>query len=100
VRAARFVLPDLAIGEIQYSDCAFVEHAAAGLRAMINADSSPRARALISHRRRRTPPARNGATSVSRNVTLGWASVDPDGDPLTFDLYFGDTPEPPLVVND
>ncbi|HPP71137.1 MAG TPA: hypothetical protein PLK95_10495 [Pseudothermotoga sp.] len=43
-----------------------------------------------------TPPSKpgnpnpaNGATNVSRTTTLSWSCSDPDGDTLTFDIYFG-----------
>ncbi len=50
-----------------------------------------------------TPP--NPPISVSpsqtenlpTSVVLEWKSSDPDGDALTFDLYFGDNPNPPLL---
>ncbi len=41
------------------------------------------------------PP--DGATGVPLNTTLSWSAYDPDGDVLTYDIYFGTTGEPPLV---
>ena len=35
------------------------------------------------------PSPSNGATDVSLMPTLSWEASDPDGDTLTFDLYFG-----------
>jgi len=44
------------------------------------------------------PPHR--ATDQPLNVTLMWDCSDPDGDPLTYDVYFGTTSTPPLVAAD
>jgi len=41
------------------------------------------------------PP--DGTVNVANNRTLSWACIDPDGDPVVFDVYFGDTTPPPLV---
>ena len=35
------------------------------------------------------PSPANGATGVEINVTLSWQCSDPDGDNLTYDVYFG-----------
>jgi hypothetical protein len=43
------------------------------------------------------PYPADGATDVSINVTLSWTCSDPDGDPLTYDIYFGTASDPPLV---
>ncbi len=42
------------------------------------------------------PSPENGAIDQPINVTLSWSCADPENDPLTFDLYFGTEPEPPL----
>jgi uncharacterized protein (TIGR02145 family) len=39
----------------------------------------------------------SGATNVSTSPTLGWSCSDPDGDPLTYDVYFG-TDDPPSTI--
>lgn len=43
------------------------------------------------------PCAPDRATDVSRNDNITWQCVDPDGDSLTFDVFLGTSPEPPLV---
>jgi hypothetical protein len=43
------------------------------------------------------PDPTNGETGVDVNVDLSWTCSDPDGDPLTYDVYFGDSSPPPLV---
>ena len=42
----------------------------------------------------------NGATDVSINATLSWNCNDPDGDILTYDIYFGINMTPPLIASD
>ena len=42
----------------------------------------------------------DGATQVRVHGSLDWDSVDPDEDPLTFDLYFGTVSPPPLKQGD
>ncbi|HEU4928801.1 MAG TPA: FlgD immunoglobulin-like domain containing protein, partial [Candidatus Krumholzibacteria bacterium] len=41
----------------------------------------------------------NGASNVSINADLSWVSSDPDGDVLTFDVYFGTVSPPPLAAS-
>ena len=43
------------------------------------------------------PTPSNGATDQSINVDLSWTGGDPDGDPVTYDVYFGTSSSPPLV---
>jgi hypothetical protein len=42
------------------------------------------------------PP--NGASDQPVNLTLTWSCTDPDGDPLTYDIYFGTSNNPPLAL--
>ncbi|WP_025665757.1 fibronectin type III domain-containing protein [Aquimarina megaterium] len=41
-----------------------------------------------------------GDSVSGTNITLDWDATDGDNDPLTFDLYFGDTNPPVLVSED
>ncbi len=43
------------------------------------------------------PNPADNATSVSTNANLSWVCSDPDEDPLTYDVYFGTSSNPPLV---
>ncbi len=45
------------------------------------------------------PNPTNNAIDVSVNTTLQWQCTDPDNDPLTYDVYFGQSNNPPLVLN-
>jgi len=46
-----------------------------------------------------TPNPLNGATNVALNAVLSWAGGDPDGDPVTYDVYFGTSSSPPKLVH-
>ncbi len=37
-------------------------------------------------------------SSVNRSLTLEWSGDDPDGDPIIYNLYLGETPDPPLYA--
>jgi len=43
------------------------------------------------------PSPTNSSTNVNINANLGWTCTDPDGDPLTYDVYFGTSSNPPLI---
>lgn len=44
------------------------------------------------------PVPENGSLNQPVNSVLEWDCFDPDGDPLTYDIYFGDDPNPPLLA--
>ena len=46
------------------------------------------------------PVPGNGALQTLINLTLDWHGFDPDGEPVTFDVYFGTSSPPPLVASD
>jgi hypothetical protein len=43
------------------------------------------------------PTPANNATLVAPDITLRWVGFDAEGDPLTYDVYFGTETVPPLV---
>jgi len=43
------------------------------------------------------PDPSDGETDVDINADLSWTCSDPDGDSLTYDVYFGTSNPPPLV---
>ena len=45
-----------------------------------------------------TPNPENGAQNQSIEVDLSWTCTDPEGDPLTYDIYFGTEAIPPQVA--
>ncbi len=46
------------------------------------------------------PSPSDESINVSINTNLSWDCTDPDGDPLTYDVYFGTSPNPPLFEQD
>jgi hypothetical protein len=47
------------------------------------------------------PSPSDGATNVGINADLSWSvCTDPDGDPVTYDIYFGTSSSPPMVCAD
>ena len=46
-----------------------------------------------------SPNPDNGAENQSIEVDLSWTCTDPEGDPLTYDIYFGTEATPPLVTS-
>ncbi len=45
------------------------------------------------------PNPSDGAIDVDVNDNLSWSCIDPDNDPLTYDIHFGDVNPPPLVLS-
>jgi hypothetical protein len=45
------------------------------------------------------PAPSNGSTDVSVNADVSWTCSDPDGDSLTYDVYFGSSSSPPKVAS-
>jgi len=45
------------------------------------------------------PDPANGLTNVSVSANLSWTCSDPDGDPLTYDVYFGNVSPPPKLLS-
>ncbi len=45
------------------------------------------------------PGPSNGALNQPVNSTLSWICSDPNGDPLTYDVYFGTANNPPLTAS-
>jgi hypothetical protein len=43
------------------------------------------------------PNPASSATGVDVNAELSWSCTDPDGNPLTYDVYFGTNPNPSLA---
>ena len=44
-----------------------------------------------------SPSPSDNSTNEALNVNLSWSGGDPDGDPVTYDVYFGTATSPPLV---
>ena len=45
------------------------------------------------------PDPQDGTTDVTINTNLSWTGGDPDGDEVTYDIYFGTSTPPPKVVS-
>jgi hypothetical protein len=46
-----------------------------------------------------TPFPISGSVDQELSLTLSWESVDPDGDQLVFDVYFGTSSDPVKVAS-
>jgi len=46
------------------------------------------------------PKPENGSTNIPADTTLSWSCSDPDGDPLTYDVYFGMENSPGQVTTE
>ncbi|HEU4928802.1 MAG TPA: FlgD immunoglobulin-like domain containing protein [Candidatus Krumholzibacteria bacterium] len=46
-----------------------------------------------------SPSPANNSVGVSRIANLSWLCTDPDGDAIVFDVYFGSSSPPPLVIS-
>ena len=45
------------------------------------------------------PYPADGSTGVDVNIDLSWICSDPEEDPLTYDIYFGETNPPPKIAD-
>ena len=45
------------------------------------------------------PQPPDGAEGITIFITLSWIGGDPDGDDVTYDVYFGESSPPPIVVH-
>jgi hypothetical protein len=45
------------------------------------------------------PIPKDGVTNVSNDIWLYWNGGDPDGDPVTYDVYFGTSSDPQQVIS-
>ncbi|MFC2170739.1 SUMF1/EgtB/PvdO family nonheme iron enzyme [Calditrichota bacterium] len=43
------------------------------------------------------PSPSDGAYAIETSITLTWLCIDPEDNPLTYDVYFGTSSDPPLV---
>ncbi|KPK85294.1 MAG: hypothetical protein AMS27_07615 [Bacteroides sp. SM23_62_1] len=46
------------------------------------------------------PYPNNGATNIALNTNLTWECIDPENDPILYDVYFGTTTNPPIAYTD
>jgi hypothetical protein len=94
------VLPDPVEGIVGYTDCSFELFAGEGWVSTINGDASCPCDQSLPPTVPSSPSPADHEFNCYQNTDLSWASTDPEGFPLTYDVYFGTGPNPPLVSHD
>ena len=94
------VLPDPVEGIVGYTDCSFELHAGEGWGSTINGNSSCPCDESTPPTVPSNPSPADQEYNCFQNIALSWASEDPEGFALTFDVYFGTDPNPPLASHD
>ncbi|UCG51585.1 MAG: hypothetical protein JSW58_15585, partial [Candidatus Latescibacterota bacterium] len=90
--------PNLPSGEIELTECDFdIVYGQSGPSTINGNASCPCSDKPFAPS---NPSPADGAVDVPVAVTLSWDAGDPQGDPLTFDVYFGSSFPPPLVATD
>lgn len=94
------VLPDPIEGIVGYTNCSFELHAGEGWESVINADASCPCDESTPPTVPSNPSPADREYNCFQNIDLSWASEDPDGFALSYDVCFGTDPNPPLVSYD
>lgn len=94
------VLPDPNEGIVGYTDCSFELHAGEGWESVVNADASCPCDESMPPTVPSNPSPADREYNCFQNIDLSWTSEDPDGFALSYDVYFGTDPVPPLVSYD
>ena len=94
--------PPAIVENVEYTDCAFVEHPLPTTPAYVNANATCPCSTNVDF-----PPSAPfnpnptpGMTNIPTNVALTWDATDPENEPLHYDVYFGTDPAPPLAAPD
>ena len=94
------VLPEPSAGIVGFTDCGVKVIAGDGLGATFNGNASCPCDNNAPPAVPSSPSPTHRATYIRPDSKLSWESSDPENWPLTYDVYFGTDPRPPLVSAD
>lgn len=93
------ILPSPGNGDIQIVDCGYKIVAGVTIESTFNGDATCFCGINPPPTIPDNPTPDNNAVAVRVAPQLSWESTDPQDDPLTFDVYLGTAPNPPLVAS-
>jgi hypothetical protein len=93
------ILPAPGNGDILLVDCDLEIVAAETIESTINGDMTCFCGYNPAPAVPDNPEPNHNEVAVNVFVPLSWEATDPQDDPLTFDVYFGTAPDPPLVAS-
>jgi hypothetical protein len=94
------IVPHPSTGFVGFTDCSQKEITGEGLASTINGNVSCPCDNNAPPTVPSSPSPAHTATNVKPAAKLSWEASDPENWPVTYDVYFGTAPNPPLVAQD